>query len=169
MPALPRAGLPALALLACVAGCSVYDASLIGTPVSSEGGTTTSMGSAGESAGGGAVGATGGSAGSDTGGGGASVAGSAGQGGSAVVDPTPYVQGSTPFPPISVDLSLEGFRDWAHWGLEVADDYNRRADTDSQLLDFRPWGSGAPLLKSEGPVTFQWSDGVPTPQAITTN
>ncbi len=83
--------------------------------------------------------------------------------------PTPYVRGGTKVPPISVDLTREGFRDWAHWGLTTAADYNHKADVLSSLLDFKPVSSASPKLNKGGPTTFTWSDGTPVASATTAN
>ncbi len=157
-----------LLLALAVAGCGVYQPDLLassGAPAQGESGN----GAAGTSASGGVsgdgtLGGTGG-AGAVAGGG---TAGSGGVGGTEDLTKA-YVRGATKVPPISVDLSREGFRDWAHWGLATVDDYNHKADVTSSLMDFKPLGSALPKFNKGGPITFNWSDGTPVVSATTPN
>jgi hypothetical protein len=66
-------------------------------------------------------------------------------------------------------MTTEGFRDWGHWGLKVAGDFNHKTNVTSQLMDFTPIGAVAHEAKVGGPTTFTWSDGTPTAMATTTN
>lgn len=147
-------------------GCATY-----GPEVLDSGASEPSAGGAAGMPGAGAGAASGSDGGSTLGGraGGGATAGTGAVGGSAVDTSKAYVTGGTEVPPISVDLTSEGFRDWAHWGLKSAEDYNHKADVPSSLLDFKPLGSVAPKLKAGGPTTFKWSDGTPVANASTLN
>lgn len=160
----PRSRSALLALSAW--GCSVYEPSLLepeSTAGGGGGGSAMSMGASGTVIPEGGTAATGGSGGEAAGSGTGGTAGSVSQ------EVLPYVKGSTRVPPIVVNLSNEGTRDWAHWGLAKADDYNHKAGVTSQLQDFKPLGSAAPVFKLGGPITFSWNDGTPAAQATTTN
>jgi hypothetical protein len=161
----PRSGSMLLALG--VWGCSVYEPGLL-EPEPTEGGSgggggAMSMGASGTVIPTGGTGAMSGSAGESA------SSGTGGTAGNGSQEPLPYVTGSARVPPIVVNLSNEGARDWAHWGLAKAEDYNHKAGVTSQLLDFKPIGAAAPAFKLGGPITFSWNDGMPTAQATTTN
>jgi hypothetical protein len=68
-----------------------------------------------------------------------------------------------------VNMTNEGFRDWGHWGLKTAGDFNHKAGVTSHLLDFKPLGEETHAFKLGGPITLTWRDGTPTAMATTTN
>jgi hypothetical protein len=128
-----------------------------GQPDSGSGGAASSTSAAAANAGHMASGGSGGDAGAGTG---AGATNDGGKGGSSAV--TPRVTASISTPPITVELSSEGFIDWAHWGMKSAADYSHKSGVISQLLDFKPLGEAAAGRYLDGPTTFSWSDGTPT-------
>lgn len=155
----------ALSLTMLVAGCSVYGADLVTSSEALLGGSGGEAAGAGVgAAGAGVLGGSGGEAAKA-----GNVSSSSGSGGASPDLTPPYVRGMMALPPIEFDLTSVGFRDWLHWGLVEAEDYNHRAGVASQLLDFKPIDATAPQLKVGGPTKIFWSDGVPTQEAETTN
>ena len=151
-----------------LAGCEVYGPDLVADAAAGQAGTGAMGGGAGvmSTGGEGAMGAVGGSGGEADGG----TAGSGGTAGTSPVDTTrAYVRGGTRVPPIIVDFTIEGFRDWAHWGLVDEQDYNHKQGVPSQLLDFKPMGAATHTFKEGSPMTFKWSDGTPIASASTPN
>lgn len=149
-------------------GCSIYGADLL-----------TPSGQAGDAGGGAAAGVTAAGGDAAVGGGGAGASGAAatdaggvgggGVGGMGSVS-LPRLQSVVDVPPIEVDMTQEGARDWVHWGFEEegGDVYNHKQGATSQLLDFipldRPWST----LRTTGDIDFKWSDGTPVSSALTT-
>lgn len=155
----------ALSLTMLVSGCSVYGADLVTSSEAVLGGSAGEAATAGVgAAGAGVLGGSGGEAAQA-----GAVVSSSGTGGATPVATPPYLRGMMELPPIEFDLTSVGFRDWVHWGLAEAEDFNHRAGVVSQLLDFKPMDAAGPQLKVGGPTKIFWSDGVPTREAETTN
>ena len=70
--------------------------------------------------------------------------------------------GSLSTPPSSVDLSGAGAADWAHWGLTGASSFDHRSTGGSQISDIALVASGVAVNFNGAPVSYSWSDGVPT-------
>jgi hypothetical protein len=155
----------ALSLTLLATGCAVYGPELVTSSEALVGGSGGETATAGVgAAGSGVLGGSGGEAAKA-----GSVSCSSGTAGASPDMTPPYVRGMMQLPPIEFDLTSVGFRDWVHWGLVEAEDYNHRAGVVSQLLDFNPMDTAAPELKVGGPTKIFWSDGVPTRDAETTN
>ena len=65
--------------------------------------------------------------------------------------------------PASVDLSLEGNTDWAHWGLTDASSFNHKFGVNQLISNLTPIGGG--VARFEAPagarVDYGWSGGTP--------
>ena len=65
--------------------------------------------------------------------------------------------------PASVDLSLEGNADWAHWGLIDASSFNHKSGVNRLISDLTP--IGGEVARFEAPagarVDYGWSGGTP--------
>ncbi len=64
--------------------------------------------------------------------------------------------------PSSVDLTMEGVADWAHWGSSSVTDLNRKNGVTQQISNYTPIGSGSILQFGGAPVSYNWTDGTPT-------
>jgi hypothetical protein len=69
--------------------------------------------------------------------------------------------GSVETPGVVVDLTQIGTKDWRHWGLQSATDINRKI-TGGGLITATVIGTSAPILYTNDPTTYSWSDGEPT-------
>ncbi len=65
-------------------------------------------------------------------------------------------------PPDNLDLSIEGLSDWAHWGLDTASCFNRKAGITQQIGNFTRLGRKAPGRFTDARVDYSWFDGRPT-------
>ena len=63
--------------------------------------------------------------------------------------------------PASVDLTVEGISDWAHWGSYTAASFDHKATGNSQISNFTLIGTNAANRYSDNFTAFSWSDGVP--------
>jgi hypothetical protein len=64
--------------------------------------------------------------------------------------------------PASVNLTIEGSRDWVHWGLATNNLLNRKAGVTAQVGDFAKIGSSPVEIYGDNYTAFNWSDGTPT-------
>jgi hypothetical protein len=67
---------------------------------------------------------------------------------------------------VAIGLTSEGTIDWAHWGLKQATDYNHKAKV-TPLISLATTNGKAQSPYTGDPSTFAWSDGTPTPVAMT--
>jgi hypothetical protein len=63
--------------------------------------------------------------------------------------------------PASVNLTLEGTSDWAHWGAFNASSFNHKASGNSQISNFTLIGTNAVTRYDDNLTAFSWSDGTP--------
>jgi len=69
--------------------------------------------------------------------------------------------GSVETPAAVIDLTQIGTKDWKHWGLQSATDVNRKI-TGGNLITATVIGSSTPILYTNDPTTYSWSDGEPS-------
>jgi hypothetical protein len=67
--------------------------------------------------------------------------------------------------PTSVNLSVEGSRDWAHWGLATNSIFNHKAGVTPQISDFTKIGPNPAEVYADNYTAYSWSDGTPTASA----
>ncbi|HXI53104.1 MAG TPA: Ig-like domain-containing protein, partial [Candidatus Saccharimonadales bacterium] len=67
--------------------------------------------------------------------------------------------------PSAVNLTSEGGRDWAHWGLQTNSLFNHKAGVAQQISDFAKIGTDAVQLYGDNYTAYNWSDGTPTATA----
>ena len=73
-----------------------------------------------------------------------------------------------PIPP-SVNLTTEGTSDWAHWGLNVATDFNHKATGGSQISNVTLIGANSTKARfNDSTSTYSWTGGTPTASATNT-
>ena len=70
--------------------------------------------------------------------------------------------GSVDSPPANIDLDREGLRDWAHWGLDTASCFNRKAGITEQIGSLTLLGRRAPGRFTDARVDYSWFEGRPT-------
>ena len=75
------------------------------------------------------------------------------------------LSGSSATPPTSVQLTNEGSVDWAHWGMNTAIDFNRKAGVSPQISNFTSVAGGSALRYTANPTAYTWTDGTPTASA----
>jgi hypothetical protein len=67
--------------------------------------------------------------------------------------------------PTSVNLAVEGSRDWTHWGLATNSIFNHKAGVTPQISDFTKIGPNPAELYADNYTAYSWSDGTPTASA----
>ena len=67
--------------------------------------------------------------------------------------------------PTSVNLTVEGSRDWTHWGLATNNIFNHKTGVIPQISDFTKIGPGPTEVYADNYTAFSWSDGTPTASA----
>ncbi|HLL75102.1 MAG TPA: NBR1-Ig-like domain-containing protein [Pyrinomonadaceae bacterium] len=67
----------------------------------------------------------------------------------------------------NVNLTSEGTRDWAHWGLYDASSFNHKAGVASQISNYSVLGAGAVSRLGDLAYSHSWGDGTPAPAAST--
>lgn len=65
----------------------------------------------------------------------------------------------------TVNLTIEGTLDWAHWGRTSPTDFNRRADVAPQISNFTLIGQGPILQFGDNFTGYSWTNGTPTARA----
>jgi len=73
--------------------------------------------------------------------------------------------GSGALPPANVILSDEGTDDWAHWGLNLATNFDHKAGVAQQISNFTAIGTNSVLQYADNYSAFSWSGGTPTDSA----
>ncbi|HXT34869.1 MAG TPA: kelch repeat-containing protein [Chloroflexota bacterium] len=68
--------------------------------------------------------------------------------------------GSAILPPSRINLTTEGIRDWAHWGLAAPNSFDHKANVVSQIPTFSNLAGGT-LGQTTLPSIFSWTDGTP--------
>jgi len=67
--------------------------------------------------------------------------------------------------PASVNLTVEGSRDWTHWGLATNNIFNHKAAVIPQISDFTKIGPNPAEVYADNYTGYSWSDGTPTASA----
>jgi len=98
--------------------------------------------------------------GGSTGGTGGGSGGGTGTGGMLSGDPTSA--------PSNVNLSKLGSSDWIHWGLNSADDVDRKAGSDL-IGDLQSVGGAGMPRGTNNMTRYSWTGGAPTASASNTN
>ncbi|MEO7003762.1 MAG: hypothetical protein ABI068_18170 [Ktedonobacterales bacterium] len=80
---------------------------------------------------------------------------------------TDFLSGALASTPASVNLTSEGAKDWAHWGLQSASDFDHKA-SGGAISDFTSVGSPYVVRYATSAIGFSWSDGAPTGSATHT-
>jgi hypothetical protein len=70
--------------------------------------------------------------------------------------------GAGAIPPSAVNLTSEGTRDWAHWGLSDAASFNHKAGVSSAIENFTLLGTNPVRHVTDSSTHWSWSDGTPT-------
>jgi hypothetical protein len=65
----------------------------------------------------------------------------------------------------TVNLTTEGTRDWAHWGLATNTLFNHKANVSQQISDFTKIGSDPVTIYRDNYTAYSWTDGTPAPNA----
>jgi len=79
------------------------------------------------------------------------------------------LDGTVTTPPSSVNLSAEGAADWVHYGLNNANDINRKSTAGSQITNATLIGAGTTKARfNDSPSTYSWTAGSPTATANNT-
>jgi hypothetical protein len=73
--------------------------------------------------------------------------------------------GAVATPTGSVQLTTEGSKDWAHWGLTSVSSFDQKAGVAHQISNYTLVGSGTASRYANNSVGFTWTDGSPTPAA----
>src|ERR1044071_5823811 len=71
-------------------------------------------------------------------------------------------------PPSSLDLTLEGTADWAHWGLITNSSFDHKASVPQQISNFSVFGTNPVTQFADNFTAYSWSDGTPNPSATNT-
>src|SRR4051812_48471080 len=70
----------------------------------------------------------------------------------------------------TVDLSAEGSLDWAHWGLDQTNSFNRKQTVAARISNFTLLGTNSTQSLTNSPATlFTWTNGMPVAATNTTN
>ena len=74
--------------------------------------------------------------------------------------------GSVEIPPVGVDLTAEGTRDWAHWGLGSPGSFNHKSGVAQLIPNVVLLNASTSELTNyaDSLTAFSWSDGTPTTQ-----
>lgn len=70
--------------------------------------------------------------------------------------------------PATVNLTIEGLTDWAHWGLTNANSFNHRSGIAQQISNYTKIGSGGVNRVNANPVAYSWTNGTPVASATNT-
>ncbi len=65
-------------------------------------------------------------------------------------------------PATSINLTTDGSRDWAHWGLATNSLFNHKASVVQQISDYTKIGTNTAQRYTDNYTAFAWSDGTPT-------
>ena len=82
--------------------------------------------------------------------------------------PTGSLSVTETVPPSNVDLSTEGTADWTHWGLNTADDLDRKSGVALQISDVSIVGREEIYRYTGNPIFYSWDAGTPTASATNT-
>jgi len=83
---------------------------------------------------------------------------------------TGALKGRAATAPATVDLTAEGTLDWAHWGLNVATDFDDKEAGGNQISNITLFGpsQNGPFQYANALVAYSWSDGTPDTTAAGT-
>ena len=76
--------------------------------------------------------------------------------------------GSLATPVSPINLTTEGTRDWAHWGLDTTVSFDHKSGVGQQIENFTPLGTISVKRLVDNPTAFTWSDGTPVANATST-
>src|SRR5688500_4040933 len=69
----------------------------------------------------------------------------------------------------TVDLSVEGAQDWAHWGLDELSTFNQRSNTLPRIGNVSIFGTAPVASITNTDLVFTWTNGTPVGATNTTN
>jgi hypothetical protein len=69
----------------------------------------------------------------------------------------------------TIDLSAEGTHDWAHWGLEETNLFNRKLTALPRISNISLLGTAPVQSLTNTPTVFTWTNGTPVTATNTTN
>ena len=75
------------------------------------------------------------------------------------------LSGANAGPPNTLDLTLEGTSDWAHWGLTDASSFDHKNGAASKISNFTVLGTNVAQQYADNLTAYSWSDGTPTASA----
>jgi len=67
--------------------------------------------------------------------------------------------------PTAVNLTTEGVRDWAHWGLTTNNFFDHKTSAVQQITDLTKLGTNVVKRYADNYTGYTWSDGTPTASA----
>lgn len=70
--------------------------------------------------------------------------------------------------PATVDLTVEGTADWAHWGLTSGASFDYKYLVQRKISNFTPLGTNAVQNYADNYTAFSWNDGTPNSSAAGT-
>ena len=79
-----------------------------------------------------------------------------------------FLRGRLATPPPTVNLSVEGRTDWAHWGLNNALSFNHRSGVPQRINDITKIGGGAVKRLTDYATSMSWDNGTPVPSTAGT-
>ncbi len=71
--------------------------------------------------------------------------------------------------PAAIDLTAQGTRDWAHWGLNATNLFTHKATTYSRITNVTLLGSTPTAYTTNTSIQFSWTNGIPIAAATTSN
>jgi hypothetical protein len=71
-------------------------------------------------------------------------------------------------PPSTVDLTLEGEADWAHWGLSTDSSFDHKAGVSQQISNLSVVGTNLLQRYADNLTSYTWGDGTPNLGATNT-
>jgi hypothetical protein len=71
--------------------------------------------------------------------------------------------------PVTIDLTAQGTRDWAHWGLDATNLFTHKATAFARIADITLLGTAPAEYTTNSAIQFSWTNGVPVQAATTSN
>jgi hypothetical protein len=75
------------------------------------------------------------------------------------------LSGGNAVPPATLDLTVEGTADWAHWGLVSSNSFDHKSGVAQKISDITVLGTQAVQQYADNFTAYTWTDGTPTPSA----
>jgi hypothetical protein len=72
----------------------------------------------------------------------------------------------TPISNTTIDLSMEGIFDWAHWGSVSASSFDQKNPATNLISNFTQLGSNPVQQDGAISIGYSWTNGTPTPSAV---